>query len=132
MSLTYTLTRSCLIKQSCICKGTWKCKGSSTMYVHKISQKSNISNPLIHTRTCAYQGVRNVSFSENLAYVLNGWPPMTKSSSNAHNVWFRQLKNWKFTNWIFLTPVNVCLQKIYFFLPNIRMFTVRKDVWVRK
>ena len=23
---------------------------------------------------CAYQGVRNVSFSENFAYVLNGWP----------------------------------------------------------
>ena len=26
----------------------------------------------IRTRTCAYQGVRNVSFSENFAYVLNG------------------------------------------------------------
>ena len=25
--------------------------------------------PLIRTRTCAYQGVRNVSFSENFAYV---------------------------------------------------------------
>ena len=36
--------------------------------------KTNISNPLILTRTCAYQGVRNVSFSENFAYVLNGWP----------------------------------------------------------
>ena len=24
-------------------------------------------------RMCAYQGVRNVSFSENFAYVLNGW-----------------------------------------------------------
>ena len=24
--------------------------------------------------TCAYQGVRNVSFSENFAYVLNEWP----------------------------------------------------------
>ena len=24
--------------------------------------------------TCAYQGVRNVSFSEIFAYVLNGWP----------------------------------------------------------
>ena len=23
---------------------------------------------------CAYQGVRNVSFSEDFAYVLNGWP----------------------------------------------------------
>ena len=36
--------------------------------------KTNISNLLIHTRTCAYQGVRNVSFSEDFAYVLNGWP----------------------------------------------------------
>ena len=25
------------------------------------------------TCTCAYQGVRNVSFSENFAYVLNEW-----------------------------------------------------------
>ena len=24
---------------------------------------------------CVYQGVRNVSFSENVAYVLNEWPP---------------------------------------------------------
>ena len=24
-------------------------------------------------RMCAYQGVRNVSFSENFEYVLNGW-----------------------------------------------------------
>ena len=28
--------------------------------------------PPIRTRTCAYQGIRNVSFSENFAYVLNG------------------------------------------------------------
>ena len=26
-------------------------------------------------RTCAYLGVRNVSFSGNFAYVLNGWTP---------------------------------------------------------
>ena len=34
---------------------------------HQIFRKMNISNPLIRTRTCAYQGVRNVRFSENLA-----------------------------------------------------------------
>ena len=28
--------------------------------------------PLIRTRKCEYQGVRNVNFSENFAYVLNG------------------------------------------------------------
>ena len=30
-------------------------------------RKTNIFNPLIRTHTCAYQGVRNVSSSENLA-----------------------------------------------------------------
>ena len=38
----------------------------------KFSDKTNISYPLIRTRTCAYQGVKNVSFSENFANVLNG------------------------------------------------------------
>ena len=37
-------------------------------------QKTDISYPLIRTRTCVYQGVRNVSFSENFACVLNGRP----------------------------------------------------------
>ena len=48
-------------------------KGSSIKYVRKISRKTNISDPLIRTRTCAYHGVRSVSFLENFAYVLNGW-----------------------------------------------------------
>ena len=46
----------------------------SIKYVRNIFRKTNISNPLIRTRTCAYQEVRNVSFSENFAYVLNGRP----------------------------------------------------------
>ena len=33
----------------------------------QIFRKTNISYSLIRTRTCAYQGVRNVRFSENLA-----------------------------------------------------------------
>ena len=33
----------------------------------QIFRKTNFSYPLIRTRTCAYQGVRNVRFSENLA-----------------------------------------------------------------
>ena len=45
-------------------------KGSSTKYVGKIIRKTNISYPLIRTRMCAYQGVRNVSFSEIFVYVL--------------------------------------------------------------
>ena len=56
---------------ACVCtRNMWK--GTSIKYVRKIFRKTNISNPLIRTRTCAYQGVRNVSFSENFAYVLNG------------------------------------------------------------
>ena len=49
-------------------------RGSSIKYVRKIFRKTDISNPLIRTRTCAYQGVKNVSFSEDFAYLLNGWP----------------------------------------------------------
>ena len=43
-----------------------------TVWDAKISRKTNISNPLIRTPTCAYQGVRDVTFSEDFAYVLNG------------------------------------------------------------
>ena len=46
------------------------CK-SFIQYAHKSFQKSNISYTLICTRTCTYQGVRNVSISENFANVLN-------------------------------------------------------------
>ena len=45
--------------------------GSLKMHVCKIFRKTNIFYPLIGTPTCAYEGVRNVSFSENFAYVLN-------------------------------------------------------------
>ena len=39
----------------------------------KIFRKTNISYYLICKRLCAYQGVRNASFSKNFAYVLNEW-----------------------------------------------------------
>ena len=35
--------------------------------------KTNISYPLIRTRTFAYQGVTNASFSEYFAHILNLW-----------------------------------------------------------
>ena len=47
-------------------------KEQSINYVRKIFRETNISTPLILTRTCAYQEVRNVSFPENFAYLLNG------------------------------------------------------------
>ena len=45
-------------------------RGPSIKYVSRISRKTNISNPPMPTRT--YQGFKNISFSENFAYVLNG------------------------------------------------------------
>ena len=36
----------------------------------QIFRKMKISYPMIHTRTCAYQGVRNVCFLENLAHFV--------------------------------------------------------------
>ena len=39
----------------------------------KLSEKTNISYPLIRIHTCAYQEVRNVSFLENFGNVLNEW-----------------------------------------------------------
>ena len=41
---------------------------------------------MIRTRTCAYQGVRNASFLENLLYVINGWP-LTEASVIAKFIW---------------------------------------------
>ena len=34
-------------------------------------RETNTSNPLTRLRTCAYEGVRNVGFSENFSNVLN-------------------------------------------------------------
>ena len=39
----------------------------------KFSEKTIISYPLKCTRTCVYEGLRNVSFLEKFAYVLNEW-----------------------------------------------------------
>ena len=41
--------------------------------MRKVFQKTDISYPLIHPPTCAYQGVKNSSFSENFVYVPNEW-----------------------------------------------------------
>ena len=46
-------------------------RGHSFNTYAKFSKRTNISYPLIRTRTCVYQGTRNVSFSENCACVLN-------------------------------------------------------------
>ena len=42
----------------------------------KSAKRTTISYRLIRTPRCAYQGIGNVSFSENFAYVLNEWSLM--------------------------------------------------------
>ena len=49
----------CVLENGLIKKGL---KGPSIKYVRKIFRKTSISNPLICICTCAYQGVRKVSF----------------------------------------------------------------------
>ena len=51
-----------ILKSKVYLKDNWKLSGSSIKYLRKI-----------FVRTCTYQGVRNVSFSENFAHVLNVW-----------------------------------------------------------
>ena len=45
-------------------------------------QKIRTSYPLIRTRTCAHQVIRNPSFSEVFAHVLNKWLPIVYVSKN--------------------------------------------------
>ena len=51
------------------------CNYSFRTYV-KFSEKLTFLTPLIRTRTCACYWLRNISFSENIAYVLNGCSPV--------------------------------------------------------
>ena len=48
-------------------------KQEGIIHAVRMQNISKNSYPLICTRTCAYQVVRNVSLSENFAYVLNEW-----------------------------------------------------------
>ena len=51
----------------------------------KFSEKPTFLTPwYVHVHTCVYQGVRNVSFSENVAYVLNEWPPEVQQKRISH------------------------------------------------
>ena len=45
-------------------------------WVLKVYQKINIFYLLIRTRTCAHQGLRNINFSENFAYLLTHFMPV--------------------------------------------------------
>ena len=55
----------------------------------KIFRKIKISNPMIYTLKSAYQGVRNVSFPENFAYVLTEWSVMKHVKSILNKSWIK-------------------------------------------
>ena len=73
-------------------------KRSFILYVGKIYRETNISYPLTSKRTCAYHGVRNIIFLENLANVLNEWSPGNliyfKNCKNLLNI-----SNWDLCEW---------------------------------
>ena len=63
MLLLITAAGKCMVTQElCNCNNVVPIKCGSSIF-----QKHKISLPL-----CAYHGVRNVSFSEHFAHVLNG------------------------------------------------------------
>ena len=67
--------KSSVIRQ----KGESQNCGNKGSKARQIFRKTNISYPLIRTRKCAYQGVRNVRFSENLACSAFLLPPFWDS-----------------------------------------------------
>ena len=74
--------------------------GSSIQHVHKIFRKTNIYYPLIRTRTCAYQRVRNVSFPENFAYVLSGSVSCYAQETYSGNTQIIPLLHYSFSKWM--------------------------------
>ena len=62
------LSKGSLVSSRRILEGL---KVIKTKIVIKIFRKNNFSYPLIHTRMCMYQEVRNVAFSENFANLLS-------------------------------------------------------------
>ena len=42
-----------------------------SVHTQDFPKNSHFLHPDTYTPSCAYQGVRNVSFSENFAYILN-------------------------------------------------------------
>ena len=57
----------------------WICVyGASIYYILKNFPDTNISYSLIHSRTGPYHGVKNISYWERFAYVLNEWSPIQK------------------------------------------------------
>ena len=119
------------------------------VYVPKIFRNSNISYTLIRTRfiyplkTCAFQRIRNVSFSGNSAYILNWWllhkdEMLLEVYTGLHiNLW----KHWKrFQSFMvrqfqkarqFFTVTNSSWKEfpLLEFWNCMKSFTITKHVW---
>ena len=48
----------------------------SIRYARKMFRQTNIFYSLIHKSTCAYESVRNIGFSEDFMYAINGRSPL--------------------------------------------------------
>ena len=58
-------------------------------------KKTDISYPLIRILTCAYQGVRNVCFSKNLACLFSCNPCFEiRLCASLRTNWYKFLKDW--------------------------------------
>ena len=85
--------------------------------VHSLSTYAKFSEkltyPLIRTCTCAFQEVRNISFSENFAYVINEWSytkSEVKRSESPEKIasLVSQCLQIDGNNWSFNVPTQVC------------------------
>ena len=77
-----------------------------------ISRKTAISYPLIRTRTCAYQEVRNVSFSKYFAFMLNGWSLKDHTYHEQKEMLRVFLLRWKYWQKLFCI-YNLCGMFLY-------------------
>ena len=87
---------------------------------HQIFWKMNISYPLIQTRTFAYQGVRNVCFSENLTcfvfleHLFWDWPFCLITNEISYSVKIPMISNTKGRAFLF-----------YLFMKNLLKHDIR-------
>ena len=87
---------------------------TKTVWLHPFNTYAKLSEKL--TFLTADQGVRNVSFSENFAYVLNGWSPFNVAFC-FFPVWtWHYSQNQRQAHAILLTPRKDIIYLLYFLL----------------
>ena len=98
----------------------------------QIFAKTNISYSMIRTRTCVYQGIRNVRFSENLAQFVFLKHPVWGSSfcliTHDFRIYF--IKDGTLCDSTFWKEENSLRKKLKFFL-HIKCKVVHHSRWYR-